>query len=183
MTPAAVSGFLSPAFAVACALLVLAGVAKLRSPAAARAALGGAGLRVSAGVVRALGAAEVVIGGWALARPDASAGALVALLYGAFAGFGALVGLSRRAAEPVACGCFGDARTELVPAHVILNGIACVVGVAAALAPPAGVGSILDHEPLVAATLALGLAATVLAAYLAFTAFPNAWRAYGANQR
>jgi Methylamine utilisation protein MauE len=182
MTREAASGIISPAFAVACALLVVAGVAKLRSPAPARAALGGAGLRVPAGVVRALGAAEIFVGGWALARPDASAGALVALLYGAFAAFGAL-SMTRRWEESVPCGCFGDARTELVPAHVILNGIACVVGVAAALTPPPGIGSILDREPLVASTLALGLAATVVAAYLAFTAFPTAWRAYGANQR
>jgi hypothetical protein len=41
----------------------------------------------------------------------------------------------------------------------------------------------LHREPLTALALALGMAASAFGAYLAFTAFPGAWRAYGAVQR
>jgi hypothetical protein len=57
--------------------------------------------------------------------------------------------------------------------------VACAVGVASAIAPPRGIGWVLGREPLSAASLALGMAAATFAAYLAFTALPSAWRAYG----
>ena len=78
---------LLPWFGVACALLVVAGVAKLRSPSAARAALSAVRLAVPSAAVRALGAAEIAIGVAAAVQPSALTAGLVALLYGAFAVF------------------------------------------------------------------------------------------------
>jgi hypothetical protein len=59
---------------------------------------------------------------------------------------------------------------------------ACAIGAAAAIAPPRGIGWVLGREPLSAASLALGMAAATFAAYLAFTALPSAWRAYGTGR-
>lgn len=167
---------LFPGFVVVCALLVVAGAAKLRTPSAARDALRDAGLQPAAAAVRLLGATEVVIGAWAAVRPGVLAATLVAVNYGAFGAF-LLV------ARPARCGCFGAGGTDASPAHVILNGLACLVAVAAAVAPPPAIASVLSWPPLIAAPLALGLVAAVVAAYLLFTAFPAAWRAYGARER
>ena len=174
------AALLLPLFGVACALLVAAGAAKSRSPSAARGALAAVGLTVPNPCIRLLGAAEIAIGGWAALRPTALTGGMVAALYGTFAAF---VLASMRAGEAAPCGCFGAADTEIGLMHAALNAVACAVGIAAAIAPPPGIGSVLDREPLVAMSLALGIAGAAFAAYLAFTAFPGAWRAYGAGQR
>jgi len=171
---------LLPWFGTACALLVVAGVAKIRSPSVARSALSAVGLSVPNASIRALGVAEIAIGGWAALRPTALTAGMVAALYGIFTAF---VVASMRGGQAAPCGCFGVADTEVGPVHAALNAVACAVGIAAAIAPPPGIGSVLDREPLVATSLAFGMAAAAVAAYLAFTAFPGAWRAYGAGQR
>jgi Methylamine utilisation protein MauE len=171
---------LLPWFGVACALLVVAGAAKLRSPAGARGALRAVGLTVPNAAVRTLGGVEIAIGAWAVLRPAALTGALVAALYG---GFTAFVVAAMRARDSAPCGCFGAAETELGPVHAALNAVACAVGVAVAIAPPHGIGWMVGQSPLIAAALALGVAGAAYAAYLAFTAFPDAWRAYGEGQR
>jgi hypothetical protein len=170
---------LLPFFGVACALLVVAGAAKVRSSASARGALGAVGLNLPSPSIRALGAAEIAIGAAAAFRPTALTGALVAVLYG---GFTAFVLLSLRRPNVAPCGCFGAAETEVGPLHAALNAAACAVGIAAAIAPPRGIGWVLGREPLSAVSLALGMAAATFAAYLAFTALPSAWRAYGTGR-
>lgn len=167
---------LFPPFVVVCGLLVVAGVAKLRAPAGLRAALYDAGLHLPVGALRSLGSAEVVIGAWALARPGVLTATLVAVSYAVFGAF-------LLSARPERCGCFGAARTPAGPAHAILNALACVVAVAAAIFPPPGIMSALSRPALIALPLALGLAAAVAAAYLTFTAFPAAWHAYGTSER
>lgn len=170
---------LLPFFGVACALLVLAGAAKARSPSSARDALSAVGLAVSAPTIRALGAAEIAIGAVAAVRPAALTGALVASLYGAFTAF---VLASMRGTEGAPCGCFGAAETEVGPLHAVLNMAACAIGLGAAIAPPRGIGWVLGREPLTAITLTLGITAATFAAYLAFTTLPSAWRAYGTGR-
>lgn len=170
---------LLPFFGVVCGLLVLAGAAKVRSPSSAGEALGAVGLRVPSPGIRALGGAEVAIGTVAATGPTALTAAIVAALYGAFAAF-VLVSLRSSTAAP--CGCFGAAETEVGPLHAALNMAACAIGAAAAIAPPRGIGWVLGREPLSAASLALGMAAATFAAYLAFTALPSAWRAYGTGR-
>jgi hypothetical protein len=170
---------LLPWIGVVCGVLVIAGVAKARSPASARDALSAVGLTVPAPVIRGLGVAEIAAGGGAAVWPTAATCALVAALY---AGFTLFVLVSMRAPRGAPCGCFGAAETEVGLLHLALNVIACAIGVAAAIAPPRGIGWMLGRAPLTAAPLALGLAAATFAAYLAFTALPGAWRAYGSGR-
>lgn len=167
---------LLPAFVVVCALLIAAGLSKLRSPAAAQAALSGVRVHVPRAAVRVLGAAEVAIGAAAAAHPSPLTATLVALAYGAFCVFV----LSGR---PARCGCFGAAGAGGGLMHALLNAGACAVAILAAIAPPPGVEWILGRNLLIAAPLALGTASAALAAYLMFTAFPTAWRAYRTEGR
>jgi hypothetical protein len=159
--------------------LVVAGAAKLRAPTGARGALGAVGLSVPNTAIRALGVAEIAVGGVAAVRPTALTGAMVATLYGAFTAF---VLASLRGGTAAPCGCFGAAETEVGPVHAALNAAACAVGTAAAIVPPRGIGWVLDREPLTAATLGLGIVAATFAAYLVITALPSAWRAYGTGR-
>jgi hypothetical protein len=168
-----------PIFAVACALLVVAGIGKLREPRAARESLALVGLRVPTLLVRCLGAGEAAIGTTAAIHPSVATGALVASVYAAFCAF--LLALRRRAGSRAECGCFGEAEEDAGTAHLLLNTVACLAGVLAAVAPPHGVGWTLTRPPLVAVPLLLGTSAAVLGAYLAFTALPRAWRAYGSG--
>jgi hypothetical protein len=170
---------LLPGFLVACGLLVAAGAAKLRAPSAAIGALGAAGLRVPSAGMRALGAAELAIGSLAAARPSAPTAAAVAALYAAFAVV--VLRLVRSGAE-ASCGCFGTAGSQASPLHAALNAVACAAAIAAAVAPPPGVVWVSTQDPLIAVSLALGLAGSAFGAYLAFTALPGAWRAYGAGR-
>jgi hypothetical protein len=167
------------AFTVVCALLVVAGAAKLRSPEPARDALALVRARVPVAAVRALGLGEVALGAFAVLWPSAVAATAVAIAYGGFCAF--VVTLIRAEERPTGCGCFGDADAGAGTAHALLNAAACGVAVLAATAPPPGIGWVFARPVAIAAPLALGVATAVLAGYLAFTAFPRAWRAYGAG--
>jgi hypothetical protein len=167
---------LVPAFTVTCALLVFAGVSKVRSPQPARQAIRALGADVSATLVRGLGAAELGWGILATVRPGPVAAGGVALAYGAFC---LVAFLLLRAGPSVDCGCFGQASSVASWAHVALNAIACGLAVAVALIRPPGLLWIHTRTPLVAVTLVIGMAAAAYAAYAVFTLFPPAWRAYG----
>ena len=169
---------LLPVFTVACALLALAGVTKLRTPQPAREALALIGVGVPSLAVRVLGGAEVILGVFAAFRPGAISGGLVALAYGAFAVTALLLLRADRGAD---CGCFGQSSSVASAAHVALDAGASGVAIAAALARPPGLQWIATRAPLVAVTLAIGLAAAAFAAYAAFTLFAPAWRAYGSG--
>ena len=94
---------LTAPLAVAALVLVVAGVAKLRAPAPAVAALRELGLPAAAPAIRAFAVGEIALGIWALATPTSIAAIALACCYAAFAGL-ALLLASRRAA----CGCFGE---------------------------------------------------------------------------
>jgi len=168
-----------PLFFVACTLLVVAGVAKLRAPVATRESLAIVGIRVPATAMRAVGLAEVALGVTAAASPTAVTAGLVALAYALFAAF--VVRLLRVRDRPAGCGCFGDADAGAGATHVALNAAACLIAAAAAVAPPRGIAWLAGADALVALPLALGTAAAAAAAYLTFTEFPRAWRAYRAE--
>lgn len=169
---------LVPMFTVACALLVVAGAFKLRDPSAARRSLARLGVSVPAPGIRALGAVEILVGAAALIRPVAVSAALVALAYGGFCVF---VALLLRAGGPADCGCFGGGGESVGITHVILNAAACTVAALAAVAPPPGLGWILTRAPLVSVSLILGIGAATFAVYGVFTLFQSAWRSYGAS--
>ena len=145
-----------------------------------RGALSAVGLALPGAAIRAFGAFEIAIGASAVVWPRPLTAALVAVLYGGFALF---VLSSMRAGAGAPCGCFGAADTDVGALHLVLNAAACAIAIGAVVAPPPGIDWVLTREPLTAATLVLGIGAATLAAYLAFTAFPAAWRAYGAGPR
>ena len=112
------SPFASPLFAAAI-LLVLAGLAKLAMPDPTRVAMRQAGLPNGAGIVRAEGSLEVLVGGVALVAGGAVAAAAVAVLYAAFAGFVAL--LAHRTRNSAPCGCFGPSEAPVGALHVVVD--------------------------------------------------------------
>src|SRR6266545_2611931 len=121
-------------FFLAGALLALSGVAKLRSPNPTSAALRSVGLPERWSFVRAFGAAEVLVGGFALARPSALAASAVAAFYLAFATF---IGLLLAAKVPGAsCGCAGAREAPPSLLHVALNLVAAGTAALAAFDPP-----------------------------------------------
>src|SRR5205807_1063032 len=123
-------------------------------------ALGWPGTRA---LVRAGGAAEVVIGASALAAGGRLAPALVAVSYVGFAVF--VLAALRRGTPISSCGCFGevDAPPTLVHALVCL-GAAVVSGMVAVAGAP-DVVRVLSHQPWDGVPL---VALTALAAYLSF---------------
>lgn len=145
-------------FLAGCILLMVAGLAKVREPAAtqrAMAALGGRRLAVPAPMVRAGGVAELVLGAVAFSTGSPTPAAAVAVCYLAFlvfvmasvAGGGGVGG----------CGCFGEA-AGAVPVgalHGAVNGALA----AAAFAVAAGGGlHPSSGEKLVVSVLAAALA-------------------------
>jgi hypothetical protein len=108
-------------------LLVLAGVAKVRRPAAPGRALVLAGLPGGAAAVRGLGVGEVLVAtlGLSVGGP---AWALQAVVY---AGFTAFVARERR--RPTSsCGCFGEEDVPVTGLHVVVDGLLAVAAGAAA---------------------------------------------------
>jgi len=170
-----------PAFAVVCGLLIVAGIGKLRAPQATRDAVRLTRVPVPAGTVRALGAAEVALGTFALIGPGVASCLLVAAVYGLFAGF--VLVLLRSTSRPVGCGCFGDAESGAGWIHVVLNGAAFVVAILATASPPPHLDWLFGRSPVIGVSLAIGTAAATFAGYLAYTAFPGAWRSYGSAER
>lgn len=169
---------LLPLFICACALLAVAGLAKLWSPDSARGALELLGIPVPPAAVRALGGAELALGVFAAVRPGPLTAGLVACAYGAF-----LVTTLRLLAvdDSADCGCFGAASTTAGRSHAVACATACAAAVLAAVYPPPGVAWIATREPLVAVTLVIGTATAAFAAYSVFTLFAGAWRAYGSR--
>jgi hypothetical protein len=134
-------------FMLAAALLLVAGVAKLHAPAPTVQALTDAGWPGSRGLVRGLGAVEVVVGLAALllgGRPAA-----VALLV-AYLGITAVAWRQRRTGAD--CGCFGASRAPVSGVHLGVNAAAVGVAGAGIGLPPAALPATLGGEPLVAAT-------------------------------
>src|SRR5579871_1193327 len=94
----------APLVSVPAAVLVVAGVAKLRSPGAAVEALRAAGLTAGRVRARAVGAAEALAGAAVLAVPSRPTLVLAALLYAALTVFAVRL---LRSGPVASCGCFG----------------------------------------------------------------------------
>lgn len=142
--------FLGP-YLAACAVLALAGAAKVRTPGDTANAL-----RVSRRVVRAGAACEVAIG--VVGFVTTIAAPAVAASYVAFAVYVAL--LLRRGGRLATCGCFGEPDTPATRTHVALNASFAV----AALAVSGSGATMRDAGPalLLAAAVITGLAFVLL---------------------
>jgi hypothetical protein len=172
-----VPAFLTPAFATVAALLLVAGLAKLRRPERAARALAIAGLPGGAGAARTLGAAEAIVGAACLIAPGPALAAVLAAAYGAFA----LVVLRLRAAR-ASCGCFG---AEDVPAgglHAALDLAAAAVAALGAAAGVHGLPWVAERATAVVVVGSLAIAAAVSAGHAAFTALPAAWAAWTSTE-
>lgn len=144
-------------YLAACALLVAAGMAKVRRPGgaqAAMAALFGPRLSVPRTAVRLGGTLEVALGTAALITTSAGPAAAVGACYAAFALF---VAASLARGATAGCGCFGQAMGQVPPgrlhlvANVVLAAAALVVTSAGGVDGPA-------TERAVVAVAAAGLA-------------------------
>ncbi len=148
--------------AVAAIVLCVAGVAKLRAPRTAAAALG-----VPAGLIRAFAVYEVALGAGALAWSALSPP--LALTY---LGLAALTLVLGRRVQ--ACGCFGEGDA---PASPVQSAISVLLALAA-VAPAHGAGWLLARPPASAAVLVAGIAAAAYAIVVAYAELPPAWRAW-----
>jgi hypothetical protein len=145
----------TPLFAAAAGLLVLAGVLKLRAS-------------------QPLGAAEVALGGVALAAPRPLVTALVAIAYAGFAA----ESWRLAAAGAEDCGCFGDVEAPAGLSHVAINLCCAAVAAVAVVVPADPLWALVADAPLTGLVVVLGVAASVYGLFLAYTALPTAWSSF-----
>jgi hypothetical protein len=168
-------GLLAALLYAAGALLVAAGIVKLRRPRPTAEALAGVGLPSRGAVVWSLGSVEIVVGVGVLLWPAALA-AGIALLYACFSGFVTYViarGLPLRS-----CGCLGETDTEPSRVHVAVTAIAAAVGLAGALAPPPSVPDLLADAPVAGGFFVATVTAACYLTYLVLVSLPEAFGAY-----
>jgi hypothetical protein len=166
-----VSEALAPPFLVASIVLCVAGLAKLRAPATAAAALG-----IRRWAIRALAAGEIALGGACVVHPSRGVALALAVAYAVFATVAVV--LKRRR---VACGCFGDNDLPVSRAHVIASELLCALVVGAAVASPRGIAWLAGHPAPNVVALAVGIAGAAYATVLVYTTVPLAWNAWSAE--
>jgi hypothetical protein len=163
------TALITPAWLVACAVLVTAGAAKL---APGRTPRSGGRLGRAA---RVIGCGEIALGGGAALAPRPILAACVAAAYGAFA-----VVLMRqlRSGATHGCGCFGAASTAPArPLQVGLNAVCGLVAGGAVLDHPHGAGWLATQPLTVVAPVGLGLATATMGVVAAFTLLAGVWQA------
>jgi hypothetical protein len=164
---------LTAPLAVAALVLVVAGVAKLRAPAPAAAALRELGLPAGRPLIRVFALFEIALGGWVLASPGGPAAAAVAGCYVVFAVLALLLARHR-----AACGCFGEAEFPASRLQALISAALAAACAAAAAWPAHGV---LDRPAGQAAVLLIAIVASAYATVIAYTLLPAAWSAWSAQ--
>jgi hypothetical protein len=163
--------------AAAALVLVVAGLGKLRSPAAAIGALRSAGLFGGTVAVRLAALGELALGGWALSV-GGRAPALV--MAGAYAGFACLGSVLARRAS--ACGCFGDAGGLASGWQASVSvGLTLVCGAAAVAGSRSLMWWVGRGSPLEAVEIAVATCAGAYAVVVAYLELPGAFRAWSAS--
>jgi hypothetical protein len=165
------SAALAPPFLVATLVVCVAGLAKLRAPARAAAAL-----HAPAPAIRALALGELALGAACAIHPTPALAVALAALYALFATVA--VRLRR---DRVACGCFGDNDLPVSQAHVIASGLLGTLAMAAAVASPRGLTWLAGQPAVTAGVLTMGIASAAYATVLVYTAVPRAWNAWSAQ--
>jgi uncharacterized membrane protein YphA (DoxX/SURF4 family) len=164
-----------PLVSVLAVVLVVAGVGKLRSPAAAADALRSAGLPSGALPARLAGTGEAAVGTLVLVAPSRPSLALMAVLYSVLGAFALRL---LRADEPAAsCGCFG-ADAPPSPLHAAFDAGAALVAALAAIGPPPGLPELAVRAPLPGVALVAGCCAAAYAVTLVLGRLPEAMTAY-----
>jgi len=167
--------FAAGPFYASAGILVASGVAKVRSPRPAAAALFAAGLPAAVWMVRALAIAEVVLGLAAILRPALPVALAVAVAYVCFAAVASLFLWSPRVRS---CGCLGERTVPPSLLHVALNLAAAAFAAAAALTHVESLPSTVDALGWSAALLVAGSASIAYLAAAAVSLFPSAYAAY-----
>lgn len=165
MTPAA-----GP-FAVAAALLVLAGAPKIARPRDTVNALHAVGIPAPVVSVRVAAFAEVAIGADALVNGNRPSGVFVALAYALFTAFVLLA--FRRGAPLTSCGCFGRPDTPPTWIHVAVNAAAIAAAAAVAADPGAGLPDAFRRQPYGGVPYGLLVVCGTALAYLALSTLPR----------
>ncbi len=164
---------LSVPFAAAALVLCVAGIAKIRSPRAATGALSSLGVGAVPGLVRALGALELLLGCYSLIAPGVETAAAMAAAYAVFAVVARLL-VSRRAS----CGCFGESELPASMTQSLLSAGLAALCVGAAVHAPASLLWMLARPVSLAAALVISLAGCAYAMVVAYTLLPSAWAAW-----
>jgi hypothetical protein len=170
---------LAAPFFAASAVLLWSGLAKLRDPSAAVAAIASAGRPLPPTAVRAVGVIELLIGATALVLPAWPAAVGVATLYALFAVF--LVRLLTGPAAAETCGCAGSLEVPPSWLHVAMNLVAAGVALAVAMArvgSAAGLPRTLLDHPAIGLVTALGAALIGWLASLAVVHVPALFGSY-----
>jgi uncharacterized membrane protein YphA (DoxX/SURF4 family) len=170
----------APLVSVLAAVLVVAGLGKLRAPTAAADAIRAAGFSSGAVPARLVGAAELGVGALALVAPSRPALGALAAVYTLLAWFATRL---LRRPEPVAsCGCFGaDAPPSRL--HAGFDVIAATAVALFAVHPPAGLPELAARAPLAGVGLVAGCCACAYAVSLALGYLPQAATAYSPGRR
>jgi len=163
-------------FVVAAALLGLGGASKALDPDDTARALGVMRLPSSRALVRAGGAAELLIGVGAIAFGNRAFAVLVGLSYLGFLAFVVLALV--RHAPLSSCGCFGKADTPPSQIHVAINAVAVVVAGAVVLDPGVGLPDVLAEQPWLGLPFLLLAAVGVYLSFVALTVLPKALAAH-----
>ncbi|MGI9601478.1 MAG: MauE/DoxX family redox-associated membrane protein [Acidimicrobiales bacterium] len=157
---------------IMCALLLAAaGLAKLWSPTATRAALYAVGLPSSTLVVVAFALAEVAIATSVLVWGGALPAAALGLTY---AGFAVFVAVGRRSGRLTNCGCFGSSGTSPGAIHITFNAAAAGVGLAAVFFPIDSVDQIVADQPWYGLPFAGVVTLGAALSYAVLTVLPEA---------
>jgi len=155
-------------------LLALAGAMKIAQPASTSGALRAMRLPSSLGLVRTLGAAELVIAvgaGITFERP------LLALLAALYLAFAAFVAAALGAHKPLqSCGCFGRADTPPSIVHLGLNVTAAGAALLAAATSTPSLGDTLSDQPWDGLPFALLVAVSVYLCVTMLTVLPLTMR-------
>jgi hypothetical protein len=167
--------FAAGPFFASAGILVVSGLAKVRSPRPTAAALFAIGVPVTGWIVRVLAALEIVLGGVAILRPTPGVALAVGAAYVLFAGAASLFLWSPRVRS---CGCMGDRAIPPSVLHVVMNLVAAAFAAAAALTGVDSLPSVATALGWGAPLLVAGSAAVAYLAAAAVSLFPAAYGAY-----
>jgi hypothetical protein len=168
---------LIPPFFASAALVVVSGASKIRRPGPPVRALEAARLPSTLLAVRALGLAEIAIGGWCLAAPGRTPAVSLGCLYLAFAAF--LARLMSGPGRDATCGCLGALDVSPSLLHVALDLVAAGTSFAVAAGPPRGVLAEAGDLPFRGAPLLAGIILIAYLAYLAVAYLPTSFWSFG----
>ncbi len=169
-------------YAVAAALLVVAGFLEARRPAATVDALARLGLSVPQPIVQGFAVVGAVVGAVALGAGGGPFGRAVAALVAlAYVGFTLFVAATLARDDPFAsCGCFGREDTPPGVTHIVLDVAAASAAVAVVAAPGDGFRGVVAQQPVAGIPF---VAVTALCAFFAYELLtrPSGTRRSGAG--